>query len=51
MGVGEEGYTGHNITKTYPLITSTIVAMIGAVNISISIAHLVFTYPFKFHYL
>ena len=35
--MGEEGYTGHNIPKTYPLITSTIVAMIGAVNISISI--------------
>ena len=49
--MGEEGYTGHNIPKTYPLITSTIVAMIGAMNISISITHLVFTYPFKFHYI
>ena len=45
--MGEEGYTGHNIPKTYPLITSAIVAMIGAMNISISITHLVFTYPLK----
>ena len=50
-GGEEEGYTGHNIPKTYPLITSAIVAMIGAMYISISITHLVFTYPFKFHYL
>ena len=52
MGEGGRGGlhpTQHSQNLSFKM--STTVAIIGAMYISISITHLVFTYPFKFHYL